>query len=161
MGGGRWASSGCHPNNRAHDLAWLAGSTQDDGQYGGTTSTTSGRVEGDCGATCSTCRCRRGTSSHPRNRAIHSNPTAAIHQGGGSPEATAMKWFWQRGTDPDTVEAARDLSRARAARVSAEKATEQTRSHWGLVHQITHESRTLRNENHLAQSIIELFRSRP
>lgn len=74
-----------------------------------------------------------------------------------------MRWFGRRNTaaKADQVEAERDLKRARAARERAEQATEVTRSRWGLIHQITHESRVLRNENHLAQSVIELFRSHP
>lgn len=70
-----------------------------------------------------------------------------------------MRWFWHKRHNPEVAEAERDLRQAKLARGQAERATEHVRSRWTFVEQITYESRTLRNENHLAESIIALFRS--
>ena len=69
-----------------------------------------------------------------------------------------MRW-WQRRHQADRAEAERDLNEAKATRARAERATERVRSRWDRVHEITQDSRRLRGENHLAQSIIILFRS--
>ncbi len=159
MGEGRRSSGIRHPIRRVHDPARVARSKKDSGQYAGTAQASGRRVESDCGATCSTCHHCRGTSSHPRNRTSDPDPVAAFYQGRSSPEALVMRWFWHKRHNPEVAEAERDLRPAKLARGRAARASEHVRPRWTFVEQITYESRTLRYENHLAESIIALFRS--
>jgi len=72
--------------------------------------------------------------------------------------------FFGRRHDPHAdaiAEATEDAVVAKEERAQAEESLSATKNRWATVRQVVRLSRDIRRENHLASSIIELFRSHP